>query len=176
MLAGYLLRTLERHSDRLTDELVTDLTTNDRTPSFRHLQVDALRERARAIYGHLVDWLGQRSEAQIEATFEALGRQRFEEQIPLEELVYAIILSRQHVRDSIGRVGDIDAAIELHYLIDLHALVTLFFDRALHATVKGYEQARREPPDADRQRQKAKFGIKTSDGIKMAADLGGWVP
>jgi hypothetical protein len=109
-------------------------------------------------------------------TFEALGRQRFEEQIPLEELVYAIILTKRHVRASVGRLYEIESAIELHYVIDLHAMIDLFFDRALHATVTGYEQSRREPRRDHAPEHWAKFGIKTSQGVKVSAHLGGWVP
>jgi hypothetical protein len=176
MLAGYLLQTIERHSDKLTEALVRDLTTNERTPSFRRLPPTALRERAFAIYGHLGDWLAAGSEAQVATTFAALGRQRFEEQIPLEELVYAIILTKQHVRDSISRLGEIESAIEVHYVIDLHKMIEAFFDRALQATVAGYEQARREPTVGNRPQQWAKIGIKTTEGVKVSAHLGDWLP
>ena len=176
MLAGYLIQTLERHSDTLTDALVKDLTTNERTPSFRRLPIAALRERALGIYGHLGNWLADRSEAQISTTFAALGWQRFEEQIPLEELVYAIILTKEHVRDRITRLGEIESAIELHYVIDLHTMLEVFFDRAVQATVAGYEQARRKPPLGDRPQQWAQMGIKTTDGVKVSAHLGGWLP
>ena len=58
------------------------LTTNERTPRTRRLQAEDLRERTHAIYRHLVDWLAEGSEVRIATTFEALGRQRFDEQIP----------------------------------------------------------------------------------------------
>lgn len=174
MLATYLLRIIERHSDALADALVRDLTTNERTPSYRRLQPDALHERTHAIYRHLLDWLGDRSEVQIAAIYEALGRQRYDEQIPLDELVYAIILTKRHVRDSVSRLNEIESAIELHYVLDLHGMIDLFFDRALYATVTGYEQRRREPHrDTGRW---AKFGIEASQGVKVSAHLGGWVP
>ena len=118
MLAGYLLQTLERHSDKLTDALIKDLTTNERTPSFRRLQREALRARAHTIYRHLVDWLAARSESQVDVTFEALGRQRYGEQVPLDELVYALTLTKHHLRDKIVSLGEIQSAIELHYEMD----------------------------------------------------------
>jgi hypothetical protein len=174
MLATYLLRIIERHSDALADALVEDLTTNERTPSYRRLEPETLRERTHAVYRHLVDWLADGTDVQIAARFDALGQQRFDEHVPLEELVYAIILTKRHVRDSVSRLNEIGSAIELHYVIDLHAMIDLFFDRALHATVTGYEQRRREPlRDPERW---AKFGIEASQGVKVSAHLGGWVP
>jgi hypothetical protein len=166
MLAGYLLQAIERQSDQLTEALIKDLTTNERTPSFRRLPMDALRERSLNIYRQLSAWLAARSEAQIDVAFEALGRQRFGEQIPLEELVYAIVLTRHHVRDKIHRVGETESAIELHYEQDLDTMMGMFFDHALYATVKGYEQARRvSGPTGERREQWAKFGAR-----------GAWVP
>jgi hypothetical protein len=176
MLATYLLRVLERHSETMADALVMDLTTSDRTPSYRRLQPDALRERTRAIYRHVVDWLADRSETQIAATYEALGRQRFDEGIPIEELVYAFILTKRHIRDSVSRLSEIESAIELHYVLDLHAMIDLFCDRALHATVTGYEQRRREQLRDTPREQWAKFGIGPSQSVKVSAHLGGWVP
>ena len=170
MLAGYLLQAIERHADRLADELVRDLTTNDRTPAFRRLPVDALRERAHAIYGHLTDWLGGQGDTRIDATFEELGRQRHGEEIPLEELVYALVLTKQHLDDKVAHLGEAQAAIELHYENDLHAMVGRFFDRAIHATVTGYERARREPPASARRQPWAKFNFETS------ANIGTWMP
>ena len=170
MLAGYLLQTIERHSDALTDALITDLTTNDRTPSFRRLPVDALRTRAHDLYRHLSDWLAARSEAQVDATFEALGRQRFGEAIPLEELVFALVLTKQHLRHKVVSLGQVESSIELHYENDLHAMIDRFFDRAVYATVTGYERARREPPAAEPREPWAKFHFETS------ANVGAWMP
>ena len=170
MLAAYLLQAIERHADKLAEALIRDLTTNPPTPSFRRLPVDALWQRAHDIYGHLADWLAGRDDADVEATFDALGRQRFSEQIPLEELVYALILTQQHLRERISSLGEAESAIELHYQIDLQAMLGRFFDRALYATVKGYEAARRAPPAPERREAWARFGIQTS------GNLGAWMP
>jgi hypothetical protein len=176
MLATYLLRILERHSEALADALVRDLTTNERTLSYRRLPPEALRERTQAIYRHVVDWLADGTRMHVATTFEALGRERFDEQIPLEELVYAIILTKRHVRDSVSRLNEIESAIELHYVLDLHVMIDLFFDRALHATVTGYEQRRLDPLRGKGREHWAKFGVGGSQDVKVSAHLGGWVP
>jgi hypothetical protein len=170
MLAGYLLQAIERQSDRLAEALVNDLTTNERTPSFRRLPPEALWERAQNIYGHLADWLGGRDEARIDTTFLELGRQRFHEGVPLDELVYAVLLTKEHLRQKVVREGQIASSIELHYENDLQTMIGRFFDRAIHATVKGYEEARREPPATDRREPWARFNFETS------ANVGAWMP
>jgi hypothetical protein len=170
MLAGYLLQAIERQSDTLADALVRDLTTNAQTPSFRRLPADALRARAQGIYAHIADWLGSGNEALIDATFTALGRERFHEGIPLEELVYALQLTKAHLRDRVASPGEVASAIELHYENDLHAMIGRFFDRALHATVRGYEEARRAPPAPQARQAWARFDFETS------ANVGAWMP
>jgi hypothetical protein len=171
MLAGYLLQAIERQSDTLADALVRDLTTNDRTPSFRRLPADELKARAQSIYGRIADWLGGGTDAETEATFEALGRQRFEEAIPLEELVFALLLTKAHLQQRVASPGEVASAIELHYENDLHAMIGRFFDRAVHATVRGYEEARRAPPAPQPPRQAwARFDFETS------ANVGAWMP
>ena len=141
--------------------------------------MEDLRERAHAIYRHLADWLAEGSEVRIATTFEALGRQRFEEQVPLEELVYAIILTKRHVRARVGRLYEIESAIELHYVNDLHAMIDVFFDRALHAAVTGYEQPRREatPRHASRTVGEVRDqGLARHQGLGSPRRLGGVRP
>ena len=142
MLSGYLVRMVEQHADKLTKELVDDLLSNERTPSFHRLSRDELHERAHRIYSHLSDWLGDRIDDSIETTGDALGRQRYHEEVPLHELVYAITLTKQHLRDRIRAVGNVYSALELHNEIELSIMIGRFFDRLLYATVKGYEQSR----------------------------------
>jgi hypothetical protein len=170
MLAGYLLQAIERQSDKLAEALVHDLTTNERTPSFQRLAPEALWERAQNIYSHLADWLGGRDDARVDETFVELGRQRYHEGVPLEELVYAVLLTKERLRDMVVRQGQVASSIELHYENDLHAMIGRFFDQAIHATVRGYEAARREPPTTDRRQPWARFHFETS------ANVGAWMP
>jgi hypothetical protein len=144
MLSAYLVRLVEQHADTLTDELVADLVGNPRTPSFHRLSRDELRDRTYGIYHGLGDWLASTSDATLEARFEALGRQRFHEHVPLAEVVLAATLTKQHLRNKIRSVGNVYAAVELHNEIQLSMMIGRFFDKVLYAIVKGYEHARHE--------------------------------
>ena len=76
--------------------------------------------------------------------YENLGRQRFEEGIPLHEIVYALQLVResmiQYIRDQgLGRTPlDIYAEEELEVGSDR------IFDTIIYYFVRGYERAMRE--------------------------------
>lgn len=151
MLAAYLVRMVEQHAGELTKELVDDLLTNEQTPTFRRLSRDDLEQPAHNIYHHLGEWLAGHKDDELDPTFVELGRRRFLQKVPLPELVYAIILTKRHLRDRIRSVSTVYSAVELHNEIQLSMMIGRFFDRMLYGAVKGYEEAREEqahPPKA----------------------------
>ena len=91
----------------------------------------------------------------MEAEFFDWGRRRFDQKIPLSEIVYAIIILKQHLRKYILDNGLVEAAfpriegdyvlpMHLHSLQDLNVRVGEFFDEALYYLARGYEaEARR---------------------------------
>jgi hypothetical protein len=86
----------------------------------------------------------------VQAEFEDWGRRRFGEGIPLSDVVYAIILIKQHLRRYIRDHGLVDAAfprvdgdyvlpMHLHSLQELNTRVGQFFDEALYHLARGHE-------------------------------------
>ncbi len=86
----------------------------------------------------------------VETDFAGLGRRRFDQSIPLSEIVYSIIVLKQHLRRYIRDNGLVDAAfpriegdyllpMHLHSVQDLNARVGEFFDEALYHLAGGYE-------------------------------------
>ena len=69
----------------------------------------------------------------------SLGRKRRGEDVPLSEVVYALVLIKEHLRQYIQAVGLVDSAVELYLEEELHLMIGHFFDRAVYHTVKGYE-------------------------------------
>ena len=144
MLSPHLVRQVEQHADRLADELVEELLRNSRTPTFRRLDREALHDQLSAVYQHLGQWLGSRSEADVHTTFVARGRDRYEEHVPLEELVYMLILVKRQLRERTRQVSGLSSAAEIHSDMEIDGMIGTFFDRVLYAMVSGYEEARRD--------------------------------
>lgn len=170
MLSAYLVRLVEQHADTLTDELVADLQSNARTPTFHRLSRDELHHRAYTVYHGLGNWLANTDDPSMEAKFESHGRQRFHEHVPLSELVYAATLMKYHLRDKIRSVGNIYSALELHNELQLTLLIGRFFDRMLYSMVAGYEQARDEAEHPPRPATVAKTPLDKTP-IKVE-----WIP
>ena len=79
-----------------------------------------------------------------------MGRARFRDGVPVSELVYALVITKHHLRRYIRDhglvdfVGDRIAAqellpVELHSIQELNYQVGEFFDRALYHLARGYE-------------------------------------
>ena len=99
-----------------------------------------MHDRSYSVYRNLGHWLGHNSEEPVEAAYSALARRRSEEGVPLEELVFALILTKNHLRNYIRTAGFMDSAVELHQERELHRLVGNFFDSAIYYAVRAYER------------------------------------
>jgi hypothetical protein len=141
MISAYLVRLVEQHADKLTEELVADLQGNPHTASYHRLSPDELRHRAHLIYHGLGDWLASTDDEVLRSRFQSLGRQRFHDHVPLSQLLYALVLTKKHLRDKIRSVGNVSSALELHNELHLSMMIERFFDKILHAVAQGYEIA-----------------------------------
>jgi hypothetical protein len=138
MLSTRLVRMIEDHAEQITCSLLTNLQSNERTPAYNALSSDELHRRIFEVYSNLGRWLVNESDASIEAAYTNLGKIRFAEDIPLSEVVYALILTKNHLRDFIRTSALLDSAIELYQEKELQHLIAQFFDKAIYFTVQAY--------------------------------------
>ena len=101
MLSDRLIRMIEHHADELTRALVEDLQSNPRTASYHRLSREAIHDRTYHVYKDLGLWLNSKAEEDIEASYTELGKEREAEGIPISEVVFALILTKYHLRDYI---------------------------------------------------------------------------
>lgn len=141
MLSSRLIRAIEEHAEPLTQGVLQDLAQNPRTPAYHRLPHSELHNRVYDVYRNLGRWLGDTDQVDdpVESTYGTLGRTRRAEGIPLSEVVYALILTKHHLRDYIRSSGLVGSAVELYQEEELHLLIGRFFDKATYFTVRGYE-------------------------------------
>lgn len=150
MIAAKLIELIEIHADRLTADVARDLVTNDRTRGFRAVRPQDLEQRIFQIFHHLGNWIGEPRSRNVQAEFGDWGRRRFDQGIPLSEIVYAVIVLKQHMARYILDNGLVDASfpridsdyvlpMHLNSLQDLNIQVGQFFDEALYHLACGYE-------------------------------------
>jgi RsbT co-antagonist protein rsbRD N-terminal domain len=150
MLGARLLQLLQAHAGSLTNDVMRDLKTNERTATFRRLKAADLEARVAALYWNLGKWIGNPDESAIREEYQETGRSRFREGVRISEMVYALLLTKQHLRRYIRDHGLVDFAgdrvlpdellpLELHSIQELNYQVGEFFDRALYHLARGYE-------------------------------------
>lgn len=154
MLSHRLIKILESHAEALTQGTVEKLQTSPRTPSYHQLSRDDLYERAYAVYHELGSWLSEKTEHAIKSWYHNLGEKRFNEGIPLAEVLWALILTKHQLRDDLGASALADSAMELYRQQEVYRLIGEFFNRAACYTVEGYEsQAHRTVEQGHAQHQ-----------------------
>jgi len=141
MLSDRLVRMIETHADELTRALVDDLQSNPRTAAYHRLSRETIHHRTYHVYKDLGLWLSSKAEEDIDANFTELGNKREAEGIPLNEVVYALTLTKYHLRDYIQAAGLVDSAVDLYQALELQRLLGQFFDKAIYYTVRAYERA-----------------------------------
>ena len=139
MLSVRLVQMIEDHAEELTRELIKDLQSNPRTPHFHRLTFEELHYRTYSVYRNLSHWISQGSEEPIAANYSDLAIRRYAEGVPLEEIVFALISTKNHLFAYVHTAGLMDSAVELHQERELRRLVANFFDTAIYYTVKAYE-------------------------------------
>jgi len=139
MLSARLVKIIEEHAEDMSRSLISHLRSDDRVATLVRASQDDLEQRAYDVYHNLGRWLSDKTEEHVEATYGGLGRTRAVEGVPLSEVVYALVLIKEHLREYIRAVGLVDSAVELYLEEELHLLIGHFFDKAIYHTVKGYE-------------------------------------
>jgi hypothetical protein len=146
------MQLIETHAKSLTSEVMQDVVTNERTRSFSRVPVAELEPRIAALYLNLGKWVGNPNDDAVRKEYEEWGRTRFHQGIPLNEIVYCIILAKAHLRRFIRDNGmvafsgdrvipDELVPVELYGIQELNYMVGEFFDRALYHLARGYEVA-----------------------------------
>lgn len=145
MLSIHFARLIEKHSAELADGLARRLHSSERTPAYRTIPADTLKLQLQDIYQNLSVWLTTKTEAEIEERFSEVGRRRARQGVPVGQLSWALIMSKEYLWQFLLREAMADQALALLTELDFLMALEQFFDRALYYGVSAYDaQAKRE--------------------------------
>jgi hypothetical protein len=150
MLGLKLMRLIEKHSDELAVGLTDKLQTSERTRGFRRIPARELHQTTAEVYHNLGEWLLKKTEKDIEERFRTLAARRAAEGIDVHELVWALIISRNHLWQFLTTNTFADNIVELYGEMELLLLLNQFFDHAVYYTVMGYRKAAERESSARR--------------------------
>ena len=143
-----LVRLIERHSEELAIGLAAKLRQSERTADFRKVPAEELQRTAAALYRNLGEWLLSKTEQDIEKHFVSIAEHRAADGIRLQQFVWALIISRNHLYRFLLGHAFADSIFELYNELELQQLLNQFFERATYYSVAAYEEARERAPAA----------------------------
>ncbi|HTT24158.1 MAG TPA: hypothetical protein VMG82_34860 [Candidatus Sulfotelmatobacter sp.] len=174
MLGIRLVRLIEKHSAELAQGLTAQIRQLERTSDFKEIPAEDLRLAAVEVYRNLGEWLLQKTEHDVAARFRAVGARRAAEGIRLHQLVWALLLSREHLWHFLRHQSFADNIVALYGELELQRLLNHFFDRAIYYAVLGYQDAGQCTPKGDLERVRdlaASIGLIASQNCNGTSEL-----
>jgi len=143
MLSGRLIHLIELHWDQITSRVIDQIR---REPQMSHINPrieTELRDRGQIMLQNLGHWLSAGNEEDLAQKYEAFGKLRFEEDVPLHESVQALCIIRQKIMDFVEEHLFSRNTLELYAEEELERRLGRFFDLLTIHMVRGYEHALR---------------------------------
>jgi len=142
MLAYKLVRLIENHSDALAAALVQKVQSSELARSYRHVPTEDLKSKVGEIYAHLGEWLlGKGSTVDLEQRYTEIGAKRVHQGVPVCELIWVIILTKENLWEFLQRESSPERPVEAFGELEMLQLLDQFFDRAIYYASVGYERA-----------------------------------
>jgi len=143
ILYNRFVRLVEENHQEITEHFMNDLLKNPDTQAYRGLDRGVIYESSDRVYRDLSRWITkEHPKEKIRDHYGSLGRDRYNQGIPYPQVQKALVLQKRHlwlfVMDKL--YGDLTSYKEA---VDLNNRVVLYFDRATHFMLLGYEDAAR---------------------------------
>ena len=141
MVGNRLFQVVESHSNELAVSLARKLRTSERTSGYRAIPEEDLVKLGLQVYANLTDWLLTKTTSDIELQYSQLGDQRAKQGIPLSQLIWALLMSKEQLWGLLQHEHFADRIFELYGEREFALMLDKFYDQALYFAVRGYEQA-----------------------------------
>jgi hypothetical protein len=139
VVAGKLVKIVEKNSSIIADRWVDDITTLPYTRSYWNVPTEELHERADNVVSRLGYFLSRQLPREKLASFyRKLGEARRAEGYGVEEVVMALMLLKRHVWLFVLQEGFLSANLELYQALEMNNRVVLYYDRAIYYVAQAY--------------------------------------
>lgn len=145
MLYYNFMETLRKNEYFLTRDIIREIKTMPEAPHYRAMPDDALYGRVHKIIYHAYKrhsaWLTDTaSRNAVFSHYSEIGRLRFREDIPLDEVVRAFLAVKAGVFGCIAGRIPLDTDYTPGQTGELFMNIGLFFDRIILAVISGYRK------------------------------------
>jgi hypothetical protein len=144
MVGSRLVHLIERHAEELATELTGKLRQSELTTDFRKIPAEELQRTTAELYHNLGEWLVRKTDEDVRHHFVSIAQHREAEGVKLQQFVWAVVMSRNHLYRFLVGQAFADSIFELYGELELQELLNQFFERAIYYGVVGYEEAREQ--------------------------------
>jgi hypothetical protein len=142
MLAYRLVRLIETHSDALAAGLLHRVQHSELTREVnQRVPPEELKQRVYEIYRHLGEWLLGKTAFDIEQRYEEIGMRRAHQGVPISELIWTIVLTKENLWEFLKKEALLERPAEIFGELEMLQLLEQFFERATYYAAVGYERA-----------------------------------
>ena len=156
MLSGKLIHLIESHWDTITTHALGQIRKDPGLTHIGGLPEAELRDWAQAILRNLGRWMTQDNREELAQHYEAQGKLRFEEEVPLAEAVKGLCVLKHRIFDYVHEQGNARTPADIYAEEEFELLVGRFFDSLICNLVRGYEAALRHAARPDAGSEKAR--------------------
>ena len=143
MMAYRFVRLIETHSDALAAGLLDKVQHSEFTPAVnQNVPPEELKRRVCEIYRHLGEWLLGKTEFDIEQRYEEIGTRRAQQGVPISELIWTIVLTKENLWEFLKKEALLERPAEVFGELEMLQLLEQFFERAVYYAAVGHERAR----------------------------------
>jgi len=144
MVAHRLVGLIEAHSEELATGLLEKVQSSAQLTDYWRVPIEELKQRVCEVYQNLGDWLLDKRAYEIKARYKEIGARRAAQYVPLCQLIWAIVLTKENLWEFLELEAVLDRPVEVFAELEILRLLDQFFDRAQYYAALGYEQARNE--------------------------------
>jgi hypothetical protein len=138
ILSNKFVQLIEENHESLTEIFMNDLLKHPETTAYRTADREMIYNAAKVMYKDLSLWISREfSKQKIEERYVKFGKERFDMAIPIQQVMKGLILQRRHIWLFVMK-RMYDDKTDYMEALELNNRVTLYFDRAMLATLKGY--------------------------------------
>jgi hypothetical protein len=141
MLYLKMMEVLKTDAEHLSRRVVKDLLNRVETEYHKRYSEDIMYERVYDVYSTLGYWLDRaRPKEEIQKHFKEMGKKRFDDGIPMHEVIMFLMLIKRHLWLYVLEKHFFESSYELMKSLEINNRIVLFFDRAILAATIGYEE------------------------------------
>ncbi len=129
MVPKKLIDMIRNNSAKLGNEWAKNVTSSEHMKIYKRFSHEELSKRNKRFFENLAFWLEEgASHHDITLYFARVGKERYNEGIPLEEINFGIIIAKNLLRDHIISEGFFTNQIALYQTLEIITVVHNFFD------------------------------------------------